>query len=515
MYFRLKVFILFLTVGLGGSVWAQPDVLSSLLETHQLAGMSVVSRCAGEISTEVHVGFRDMELELEVNGATTYRVASISKAVVALAAAKLAEQGSLDLDAPLGTYLEAPPFHPAYPDADLTLRQLLTHTSGIRDGEGYGPFLSASYEQIPDVPDLNSVLGTGGAYYTSNMWGSGAPGVYFQYANLNFGVAATVLEAATGTRFDLLMQSLIFDPYGLDAAFRVQDLDDISNLAVLYRQQNGQWVAQADDYGGVAPEGPDWSSYVPGTSAVCFAPQGGMRTSARDLTVMAALWSGGMATGADGQPLTLLGPEALSALHEVQWSFDGNNGNNYYGLFNEWANGLHRAASGIGQDAVIPDVDVAPFIGHPGEAYGLISDAYATPDGQWNFAFLTNGKWDGYSSGEGSAFYAVEQDVFAALREDLLQCLSLGAENAFAPDAVVGMPRAGDTLVLLQPGTPWGAPLSYQLRDAQGRLLQKGTAEEDASGHYSLATPPLGRGIHYGTCQMGSRMSRFLFFVPG
>ena len=176
---------------------------------------------------------------------------------------------------------------------------------------------------------------------------------------------------------------------------------------------------------------------------------------------------------------------------------------------------MHRAASGIGQDAVIPDVAVAPFIGHPGEAYGLISDAYATPDGQWNFAFLTNGKWDGYSSGEGSAFYAVEQDVFAALREDLLQCLSLGAENAFAPDAVVGMPRVGDTLVLLQPGTPWGAPLSYQLRDAQGRLLQKGTAEEDASGHYSLATPPLGRGIHYGTCQMGSRMSRFLFFVPG
>ena len=97
--------------------------------------------------------------------------------------------------------------------------------------------------------------------------------------------------------------------------------------------------------------------------------------------------------------------------------FRGGNGNNYYGLFNAWARGLHLAASGNGDDEVIPDVAVSPFIGHPGEAYGLISDAYATPDGSWNFAFCTNGKWDGFSGGPASAFYAVEQDVFAALRE--------------------------------------------------------------------------------------------------
>jgi CubicO group peptidase (beta-lactamase class C family) len=515
MYIRMWSSLLFAPLIAPSLLCAQADEIASLVESHQLAGLSVVSRCGGAVSTEVHSGWRDIGLGLEVDAATVYRVASISKAVVALAAAKLAEQGSLGLDAPLGAYLEDPPFHPDFPNDALTLRHLLTHTSGIRDGEGYGPFLSDAYDGIPNVPSLSSVLGEGGPHYTPDMWGAGAPGTYFQYANLNFGVAATVLEAATGTRFDLLMESLIFAPYGLDAAFRVQDLNDISNLAVLYRQQEGQWAPQADNYGGVMPEGPDWSGYTPGTNATCFSPQGGLRSSARDLSVMAQLWSTGSAQGPDGQPLALLGPQALTALHQAQWSYNGDNGNNYYGLFNQWASGLHRAASGLGQDAVIPDVAVSPFIGHPGEAYGLISDAYATPDGQWNFAFLTNGKWDGYSTAEGSAFYALEQDVFAALREDLLQCVSQGVAGTTASDAVVGTPRVGDTLVVLRPGVATEAPMAYQIRDAQGRLLQKGRAERDERGWFRLGTPPLGRGVHYGECQAGERLSRFLFYVPG
>ena len=168
------------------------------------------------------------------------------------------------------------------------------------------------------------------------------------------------------------------------------------------------------------PAGPDWSEYLPGINAVCFSPQGGLRISAADLTVLAQLWSTGTAPGADGLPLTLLDPQSLAALRAEQWAYDpsgSGNGNNYNGLFNAWGRGVHRAASGLGEDEIILDVSVSPFIGHPGEAYGLISDAYATPDGEWNFVFATNGKWDGFSRGPASAYYAVEQDVFAALRD--------------------------------------------------------------------------------------------------
>ena len=522
VHFSLPPLLLAWQVLVPFHAFAQP-ALEDLVDVHQLAGMSVATRCGDALSLESYGGFRDIPSKLPVNAATNYRIASISKAVVALAAAKLDEQGTLDLDAPIGDVFEDPPFHPDHPETPLTLRHLLTHTSGIRDGDGYGTFLSDTYSAIPDVPSLSSVLGEGGAYYTANMWGTQEPGTYFQYANLNFGVAATVLEGATGVRFDILMEDLLFAPYGLDAGFRVQDLDDIADLAVLYRQQDGEWVAQADAHGGVMPGGPDWSAYIPGTSAVGFAPQGGLRTNARDLTVLAQLWSHGTAPGADGTPLTFLGPDALAELKSTQWSYNGSNGSNYYGLFNQWANGLHLAASGLGDDQIIPEVEVMPFIGHPGEAYGLISDAYATPDGAWSFAFLTNGKWDGYTAGPASAYYAVEQDVFAALREDLLQCLSSTVPETGADLSVIGWPRVGDTLVQLRaPG--WSGPVDLEIMDTAGRLLCSGPVTPMGEDGLIMDVPPLPGGILLGrlshrTTATGGHprglVGRFIMLVTG
>lgn len=495
---------------------AQTLDLSEILEVHGLAGMSVATRCGSELSLEVHAGFRDIDDGWEVESGTTFRMASISKAVVALAAAKLAEQETLDLSAPLGLYLEDPPFHPSHPEVALTVRHLLTHTSGIRDGSGYSDFLSASYNEIPDVPSLSSVLQTGGAYYTSDMWGAAEPGAYFQYANLNFGVLATVMEAATGLRFDQLMEALLFGPYGLDAGFRVQDLDNIADLAVLYRQVDGQWVPQADHYNGVMPTGPDWSEYLPGTNAVAFSPQGGLRISARDLTQLARLWSTGSALGAEGAPLTLLGPEALGQLQSPQWSYDGSNGNPYYGLFNQWADGLHLAASGMGADEVIPDVAVSPFIGHPGEAYGLISDAYATPGGEWNFVFVTNGKWDGYGSGDASAFYQVEQDVFAALKQDLLTCLAQQVDApSFAHWHLVGNPRAGDTLLMMAGDFQNTPALRFHLFDATGRKRCEGRVPPNGTP-IALPVPSLTPGIHFLSLEgKPGEVSRLAFLVAG
>lgn len=498
---------------------AQDAPFAAIAEDHQLAGMSVVTRCQGETVTAAHVGLRDMERSLPVNAQTVYRMASISKAVVALMVADLVEGGVMAYDAPLSSYLDTPPVHPGHPDVPLTVNHLLTHTSGIRDGSGYGPFLSASYADIPSVPQLADVLSESGEHYTADMWGNGAPGSWFQYANLNYGVLATVMEAATGIRFDLLAEDILFGPYGLDAGFRVQQLEDIDDVAVLYRQYAGQWSPQADHYLGVMPAGPDWSGYIPGTNAACFSPQGGLRISAEDLSVLVQLWSTGVAEAADGAPLALLGPDALAELNAQQWSHDpsGNgNGNNYYGLFNAWARGLHLAASGLGEDEVIPEAGVSPFIGHPGEAYGLVSDAYATPGGEWNVVLAISGKWDGYGAGPASAFYAVEQDVFSALQGDLQQCLTASAN---APDAqmpsvtVLGLPRAGDTTLTLRAPAMDGQTCTFRLLDAAGRERAAGQVQTTPSGDLRLTVPPLQKGWHIGQLGDTFEHGRFLLVV--
>ena len=495
------------------------SAFTQIVEEHQLVGISVVTRCGDAVSIEAHAGLRDIERDLPVNANTTYRMASISKGVVALVVAKLVEDGTLAYDAPLAQYLDSPPIHPGYPEIPLTVNHLLTHTSGIRDGSGYSDFLSASYTGIPDVPALGSVLDPGGEFYTENMWGTSVPGEWYQYANLNFGVLATVMEGATGMRFDEMMEAHLFGPFGINAGYRVQDLDEINDLAVLYRQYNGNWAPQADQYQGVMPDGPDWSGYLPGTNAVCFSPQGGLRISAEDLTLLARLWSAGSAPAADGLPLAYLSEASLADLTTLQWEysgFGGGNGNNYYGLFNAWARGLHLAASGNGNDEVIPDVAVSPFIGHPGEAYGLISDAYSTPDGSWNFAFCTNGKWDGFSGGPASAYYAVEQDVFAALRDDFLACSASRVDPVEMPDIqVLGLHRAGDTTLRLGIPASWADNIMVSLVGPDGREVARPMGAPDRTGLLYLDTPPLPGGWLLGRVQgpAGTPPARFLLVV--
>lgn len=500
-------------------VWGQPTGLTALPEVHQLAGMSVASRCGDALSIQVHMGQRDIGRDLPINASTRFRMASISKGVVALVVAKLVEDNLLQYDAPLGNYLDSPPVHPNHPDVVITLNHLLTHTSGIRDGSGYGAFLSASYSNIPSVPVLNSVLDPGGDFHTGDMWGSAAPGEWFQYANLNFGVLATIMEAATGMRFDQIMEDHLFGPYGIDAGYRVQDLDNIDDLAVLYRQSEGEWTPQTDHHQGVTPAGPNWSEYIPGVNAVCFSPQGGLRIGTEDLTLIAQLWSSGTASGADGLPLPYLTPESLSELKSSQWTHDtsdGGNGNNYFGLFNAWARGLHLAASALGDDHVVPEVNTSPFIGHPGEAYGLISDAYATPGGEWNFAFATNGKWDGFSTGPASAFYNIEQDVFAALRDDLLGCLSAASVD-IEPLEVhpIGRHRAGDSTLRLGIPPGWSGLLTVRLLDPSGREAIQCAGTPQREGTLYLDTQPLSGGWHIGTIEgkQGMPLGRFLLVI--
>ena len=491
---------------------SQTDVFDAIAESHELAGMSVATRCGESLQMEAHVGLRDIDRNLPVTSETTFRMASISKAVVALAVAKLVDSGTWPMMRPCPTTW-TPPVHPDHPDVGLTLEHLLTHTSGIRDGDGYGDFLNASYANILRARTFRSAFGNRHLLHRQHV-GNSEPGEWFQYANLNFGVLATVMEAATGMRFDLLMEELLFAPYGLDAGYRVQQLDNINDLAVLYRQSSGEWTPQADQFEGVMPMGPDWTPYLPGTSAVCFSPQGGLRISARDLTVLARLWGAGEATGADGQALTFLSAGSLSALHEEKWAYDGGNGNNYYGLFNSWGQGVHRAASGLGADEILPDVTVSPFIGHPGEAYGLISDAYATPDGSWSFCFATNGKWDGYSVGPASGYYQVEQDVFAALRNDFLACQASGVPEVQAPAVhLLGQPRVGDTLLHFG-----GSDIEFAVFDLlrlDGRkVAESKVMDHGQAGALTLEVGPLEFGWHVGrlTTSEGTA-SRLTFFV--
>ncbi len=338
---------------------------------------------------------------------TPLRVASISKAVVAIGVMRLVEAGKLDLDSDVSRWLGWRLRNPAHPDVPLTLRQLLSHTSGIVDASGY-----------------NFPLGDRLQDRMAEHWAA-APGSRFEYANLNYGIIATVMEAATGERFDRLMTRLVLKPLKLDAGYNWSGASDaaIAAAATLYRtgrdesdwHPDGPWVAQVDDLKGVRPACPvrsaggcDLGAYVPGSNGTLFSPQGGLRISALGLAKIGRMLL--MQGKVDG--VRLLKPASVRALMTPVWQASGRpQDNDYQGEMLCYGPGLHCLTGG--HDAPVPG---ARWWGHLGEAYGLLAGLWVDPQhGRVLVYALTGTRDDPFKPAHVSAFSAVEENILIEL----------------------------------------------------------------------------------------------------
>ena len=305
---------------------------------HPLASLSVLAIRQGKVSYQQQFGYRHIGVapadSLPVTPATLFRIASVSKMMTTLGLMRLVEQGKLSLDQDVGIYLGFSLRNPHFPQQAVTLRSLLSHTSSLRDAGGYawGPERS-----------LRDVFTVGGDL----MWdAAAAPGRYFTYANLNWGVIGTVMEKVTGERFDLLMRRLLLDPLDVRGGYNPAAFskEELANTATLYRrrtletevwQPHGPWIAQADDFYKRPPDGMD--NYVIGSNATVFSPTGGLRISAAGLgTVMQMLLDGGRHQGKQ-----LLQPASIALMFARQWQLapDGGNGNSEQGLYRAWGLG--------------------------------------------------------------------------------------------------------------------------------------------------------------------------------
>lgn len=380
--------------------------LETIASENNLVGMSVVVMCQGELTDSYYFGLADIDRQIPVNDKTYYRIASISKTVTASALMKLYENGLFSLEDNINNYLDFDVVNPDYPNDSITFSMLLSHTSGLIDGSGYSNFLSATYNQSPP-PHITELLSPGGTYFTGDMWLNSQPGTYFTYSNINFGLIATLIEQISGQRFDRFVKDSILNPLDISGSFNIDDLAHIDRLAVLYR--NG--IAQADNYQGVPPEPFDSAAYTIGNNGLVFAPQGGLRITAEELMRFMAMH----ANEGTWQNQKILEPETIALMHKPVWTYNGSNGNNYYNLFNQWGLGMQITTNTANGDIVMP---ATTMIGHPGEAYGLISDMYFEKKNQFGIIFITNGYYSGgYEFGDSTAFYVPEEQVFGAVAE--------------------------------------------------------------------------------------------------
>jgi len=93
--------------------------------------------------------------------------------------------------------------------------------------------------------------------YSDNNWLKKEPGTFFTYSNVNFGLIGTLIEKLSGVRFDKFLKKNVLEPLGIEGSFNIDDIEDIDNVAALYREN----VAQVDNFKGVRPSPRDYSKY--------------------------------------------------------------------------------------------------------------------------------------------------------------------------------------------------------------------------------------------------------------
>ncbi|MEY3398787.1 MAG: FmtA-like protein [Bacteroidota bacterium] len=458
--------------------------LEEIADDHDLMGMSVVRVCGSDIES-YHFGLKDYTRQLVVDDSTMYRIASISKTVTAMGLMNLWEDGAFGLDDDVSAALGFELRNPDFPDTPITYRMLLSHQSSIQDGSGYNDFLSATYSFDATPPSISELLTVSGEYYSSNMFRNEEPGTYFAYSNINYGIIGTLIEALSGQRFDIYMREAVLEPLGIAGSYNVGDIQNIDNVAVLYRYQGG-WNPQADNYQGVPPVPLSLQAYQNGTNGVIFAPQGGLRISPTDLARLLISLQHSSYNG-----IAILEPATIEQMKTVQWAYDGNNGDNYYGLFRSWGLGIQVTTDTSGGDRICAG---STFMGHPGEAYGLISDMYwfLNPDTDAGFIFMTNGSGEGFEFGSESAYYSLEEEVFADLCNYGFDGCYLGMDER--NEAVFRVwPNPADGLVHIK-----GSEGDQILRcmNAMGSLFHP-DFQEVSDGEFIMDTSELAAGFYY------------------
>jgi CubicO group peptidase (beta-lactamase class C family) len=355
-------------------------------------------------------GWADRDLGRKITADDPVRIASISKLVVAIGLMRLVEQGLLDLDRDVSVYLGWPLRHPRYPDVPITLRQLLSHRTGLTDEAGYTSNTNTLTRELLSRPQA---------------WDPRhAPGTFFRYSNVNFPPVAAAMERVTGERFDRLIARLVLRPLGIDGCFNWTTCSDaaISRAVVIYGAEGQVGV---DDLRGrrptcpamAAPDGScDLDVVHPGDNGGLFAPQGGLRISARDLAKIGRL----LLNGGKVDRVRLISAKSLIEMLKPAWTFNGTNGLTFetdtgdaggalycrYGLATQT---LATKLPGCKDD---PWGDGVERVGHGGDAYGLVSGLWVDRAAGRGVAFFITGG-DLNRRGTRSAFYAVEEELLA------------------------------------------------------------------------------------------------------
>src|ERR1041385_3227593 len=205
--------------------------VQSEIRTQQIPGLSVAVMNSGRIVLAKGYGLANVEHQVPVKPETIFQSGSMGKQFTATAVMMLVEEGKLTLDDKITKF---------FPDApetwrNITIRHLLTHTSGLGDyPENFD--LRRDYTEDELIQRIKSVPLTF------------QPGEKWSYSNLAYVTLGVLIHKVSGKFYGDFLQERVFKPLGMSTARVISEADIVPNRAAGYRVANGQlknqnWVS--------------------------------------------------------------------------------------------------------------------------------------------------------------------------------------------------------------------------------------------------------------------------------
>lgn len=319
---------------------------------NRIVGLALVLCAPGGATDAVTLGHARLRPRTPVTERTCFRVASVSKLVMSFGSLALMESGLLALDADIGTLLGYPVRSPHAPDVPVTLRMLLTHTSGIRDEGSYGTRGMAPGCTLRELLD------------DPQSWLPQRPGEAFHYSNLGAGAAGSVMERAANAPFDDILRARVFVPLSIRASYDPRRIVPTGDLADGYAVRGLLPPVRRYDAAALAARPPE--PFDPERDYLCAA--GRLITDSAGMAALVRLL-----VSQDG--MGVLSPASLALMRTPQ---DGMGG---------------VGACGRGLNAAfLPDVFPGfSAVGHQGVAYGMCAELFGDPARGAGVGVMTSG----------------------------------------------------------------------------------------------------------------------------
>lgn len=277
------------------------QVFGRYIADEQLAGAVLLIARHGSIAYHEAFGMRDIDSGSAMRKDAIFRIASQTKALVSVAAMILQERGALLLSEPVSTYIpEFAKTTVAFEQENgkveivparrqITIRDLLTHTSGVSYGNGpakaqwQAAGIQGWYFADRDEPIAATIARLASLPFDAQ------PGERFIYG-YSTDILGAVVERASGQPLDAFLEDHIFAPLGMGDSHFYLPAEKVDRLATVYSLQEGGKIERTPDSGTMISQG----AYVNGPRK-SFSGGAGLLSTAKDYaTFLQMLLDGGV-----------------------------------------------------------------------------------------------------------------------------------------------------------------------------------------------------------------------------